>query len=83
MKAWASAKSIRNTIADVPTRYLELFAANLPAHVRKFGDGATGAVVYDTAMLLSCIRRGVRFSVPDCPEGYGPHAPETAAKGAV
>ena len=76
MKAWATAKSIKSEVADVTDKYLELFGVYMPKHTRKYGDGVTGTLVYDTKKLIECINREVRFPTPDNPDGYGPHIPE-------
>lgn len=73
MKAWATAKSIKSDVADVTDKYLDLFGANMPQHVRKYGDGETGMVVYNTRALIDCIERQVRFKTAGDP--YGPHVP--------
>ena len=38
MKVWASKKSIRAEIADVPEGWLDRFAVEQPGDIRKFGD---------------------------------------------
>lgn len=75
MKAWATAKSVKKDVADVTDKYLELFGVYMPKHTRKFGNGVTGTLVYNTKKLLECIEKEVRFPTPDNPDGYGPHVP--------
>ena len=83
MKAWATAKSIKKDVADVTDKYLELFGVYMPEHTRKYGDGVTGTLVFNTAKLIECIERQIKFPVPDNPDGYGPHIPQRTCQATV
>ena len=75
MKAWATAKNIKREVADVTDKYLDLFGVYMPEHTRKYGDGITGTLVFNSAKVIECIEKCVRFPTPDNPDGYGPHIP--------
>lgn len=83
MKAWATAKSIKKDVADVTDKYLELFGVYMPEATRKYGDGTTGTLVYNTAKLIECIDKQIKFPTPDNPDGYGPHIPQRTCQAKV
>lgn len=54
-KVWATAKSIRADIADIPEHVLAEFAVSHPADVRKYGPGRNSTLVFRTAAVLDYI----------------------------
>lgn len=58
MKQWASAKTIRSEIADVPKSWLVRFAVSHPEHVRKFAEAKQGALLYSVPAVLNAIEHG-------------------------
>lgn len=63
MKVWASKKSIRAEIADVPEGWLDRFAAEQPEDIRKFGDAKNATLDYRTSAVLEAIEQGKYFRV--------------------
>lgn len=63
MKVWASKKSIRAEIADVPEGWLDRFAAEQPADIRKFGDSRNATLDYRVSAVLAAIEDGRYFRV--------------------
>jgi len=63
VKVWASKKSIREEVADVPEGWLDRFAASQPADIRKFGDAKNSTLNYRVAAVLEAIEDGKYFRV--------------------
>lgn len=63
MKVWASKKSIREEIADVPEGWLDRFAVAQPADIRKFGDSRNSTLDYRVSAVLEAIEQGQYFRV--------------------
>lgn len=61
MKVWASRRSIRAEIADVPEGWLDRFAVNQPDDVRKFGDARNSTLVFRSAAVVAAIEEGRYF----------------------
>lgn len=55
MKAWASAKSVRAEVADVPEGWLARFAVAHPDAVRKFGDARNATLLFSTQAVIKAI----------------------------
>lgn len=58
MKIWASAKSIREEIADVPHNWLIQFASMYPDRIRKLGDARNSTLLFNVDSVLECINAG-------------------------
>lgn len=63
MKIWASKKSIRAEIADVPEGWLDRFAAEQPEDIRKFGDSKNSTLNYRISAILEAIEEGRYFRI--------------------
>lgn len=61
MKIWASKKSIREEVADVPGNWLDEFAANRPNDIRKFGDAQNSTLLYRVAAVVKAVEAGMFF----------------------
>lgn len=61
MKVWASRRSIRAEIADVPEGWLDRFAVNQPDDVRKFGDARNSTLVFRSSAVVAAIEEGRYF----------------------
>ena len=61
MKVWASRRSIRAEVADVPEGWLDRFAVNQPDDVRKFGDARNATLVFRSAAVVAAIEDGRYF----------------------
>lgn len=55
MKVWASARSIKAEIADVPSGWLIRFAVKHPDQVRKFGDARNSSLLFRVGAVLKAI----------------------------
>lgn len=58
MKVWASKKSIRAEIADVPEGWLDRFAVEQPGDIRKFGDSRNATLDYRVSAVLGRLSSG-------------------------
>lgn len=63
MKVWATKKSIRAEIADVPEGWLERFAIARPDDIRKFGDSRNSTLDFRVSAVLEAIENGDYFRV--------------------
>jgi len=63
MKVWASKKSIREEVADVPEGWLDRFAVEQPGDIRKFGDAKNATLDYRVSAVLEAIEIGKYFRV--------------------
>lgn len=63
IKVWATKKSIRESIADVPEGWLDRFAAEQPDDIRKFGDARNSTLNYRVSAVLEAIEAGKYFRV--------------------
>lgn len=63
MKVWASKKSIRAEIADVPEGWLDRFAVEQPGDIRKFGDSRNATLDYRVSAVLEAIEDGKYFRI--------------------
>ena len=61
MKVWASRRSIRAEIADVPEGWLDRFAVAQPDDIRKFGDARNSTMVFRSAAVVAAIEEGLYF----------------------
>lgn len=61
MKVWASRRSIRAEIADVPEGWLDRFALAQPDDIRKFGDARNSTMVFRSAAVVAAIEEGLYF----------------------
>lgn len=61
MKVWASRRSIRAEIADVPEGWLDRFAVAQPDDVRKFGDARNSTMVFRSTAVVAAIEDGRYF----------------------
>ena len=57
-KVWATKRSIRDGIADVPENWLYGFAANHPLDIRKYGDGRNSMLIFRVSAVLAAIEAG-------------------------
>lgn len=55
MKLWASARSVRSEVADVPERWLIQFALHHPEAIRKFGASKNATMLYNTQAIVKAI----------------------------
>jgi hypothetical protein len=63
MKVWATKKSIRSEVADVPEGWLDQFAVSQPDDIRKFGDARNSTLNYRVTAVLEAIEAGKYFRV--------------------
>ena len=61
VKVWASKRSIRESIADVPECWLERFAVAQPQDLRKFGIARNATLLYRTSAVLDAVEQGLYF----------------------
>lgn len=61
VKVWASRRSIRESIADVPENWLDRFAIAQPEDLRKFGTARNATLLYRTAAILEAVEQGLYF----------------------
>lgn len=61
LKVWASKRSVREGIADVPECWLDRFAVAQPGDVRKFGSARNATLVYRTSAILDAVEAGLYF----------------------
>ena len=58
MKVWASMKSIRAEVADVPENWLLRFASSRPGDIRKMGDSTNSTLLFRSSAVLDAIEAG-------------------------
>ena len=61
VKVWASKRSIRESIADVPENWLERFAVSQPEDLRKFGTARNATLLYRVSAVLDAVEAGLYF----------------------
>lgn len=61
MKIWASKRSLREEIADVPGNWLDEFAANRPNDIRKFGDAQNSTLLFRVSAVVDAVEAGQFF----------------------
>ena len=61
MKVWASAKTIRQAIAEVPENWLDRFACAQMDDTRKFGAASNSRLLFRVAAVLAAIEERKYF----------------------
>lgn len=60
-KVWASKRSIRESIADAPEGWFDVFARYQPDDIRKFADARNSALVFRVSAVLDAIENRKYF----------------------
>ena len=83
MKVWASMKSIRAEVADVPENWLLRFATKRPGDIRKMGDSVNSTLLFRSAAVLDAIEAGeLKRAAPEKKDELGKKGEARKAVGA-